>query len=231
MPIISGDIAVYLGPQEHGGPDSLLEPIIEFIGRAKSRQNLMIAIQEIDNPAIGEAIIEARLRGVSIDLVIEQSYLLNTRRPKSVADAHEAVGSREINRQIFSAILRSTTDVKVDFNPDIFHQKFMILGNSVLTGSTNFTTTGVTKNLNHVVVIDDAEARGLRRGLAAKVVSRRGEMTARVETRGRNRVPEGLIFVPWFDASRLINKVTLDATDPLSKETDYKKCAVKVVKA
>lgn len=78
---------------------------------------------------------------------------------------------------------------------------------------------------------EDAKARGLRRGLPAKVVSRRGEMVARVETRGRNRPPRGLIFVPWFDASRLINKVTLDATDPLSKETDYKKCAVKVVKA
>ncbi len=78
---------------------------------------------------------------------------------------------------------------------------------------------------------DDARERGLRRGLAAKVVSRRGEISARIETRGRNRPPRGLIFVPWFDASRLINKVTLDATDPLSKETDYKKCAVKVVKA
>ena len=78
---------------------------------------------------------------------------------------------------------------------------------------------------------DDAKARGLRRGVAAKVVSRRGEVTARIETRGRNKPPKGLIFVPWFDASRLINKVTLDATDPLSKETDYKKCAVKVVKA
>ncbi len=77
---------------------------------------------------------------------------------------------------------------------------------------------------------EDARARGLRRGLPAKVVSRRGEIVARVETRGRNRPPRGLIFVPWFDAGRLINKVTLDATDPLSKETDYKKCAVKVVK-
>jgi nitrate reductase NapA len=77
---------------------------------------------------------------------------------------------------------------------------------------------------------DDAKARGLRRGLPARVVSRRGEITARVETRGRNRMPRGMIFVPWFDASRLINKVTLDATDPLSKETDFKKCAVKVEK-
>ena len=78
---------------------------------------------------------------------------------------------------------------------------------------------------------DDAKSRGLRRGLTAKIQSRRGEIVARIETRGRNKVPKGLIFVPWFDASRLINKVTLDATDPLSKETDYKKCAVKVVKA
>jgi len=77
----------------------------------------------------------------------------------------------------------------------------------------------------------DAKRRRLRRGSKVKVVSRRGEIVSRVETRGRNRPPEGLIFVPWFDASRLINKVTLDATDPLSKETDYKKCAVKVVKA
>ncbi|MCH7882423.1 MAG: nitrate reductase catalytic subunit NapA [Proteobacteria bacterium] len=78
---------------------------------------------------------------------------------------------------------------------------------------------------------DDAKARGLRRGLAARLISRRGEINARIETRGRNRVPRGLVFVPWFDASCLINKVTLDATDPLSKETDFKKCAVKVIKA
>ena len=78
---------------------------------------------------------------------------------------------------------------------------------------------------------NDAKKRRLRNGAMCKVVSRRGEITARIETRGRNKVPEGLIFVPWFDAGRLINKVTLDATDPLSKETDYKKCAVKVTKA
>ena len=57
------------------------------------------------------------------------------------------------------------------------------------------------------------------------------EVITRVETRGRNKPPVGLIFMPWFDASQLVNKLTLDATDPLSKETDYKKCACKVVKA
>ncbi len=78
---------------------------------------------------------------------------------------------------------------------------------------------------------DDAKKRGLRRGDVVKIVSRRGEVSTRVETRGRNKPPIGLVFMPWFDASRLVNKVTLDATDPLSKETDFKKCAVKVIKA
>jgi nitrate reductase NapA len=77
----------------------------------------------------------------------------------------------------------------------------------------------------------DAEVRGLKRGDVVKVVSRRGEIQTRVETRGRNKPPVGLVFVPWFDESRLINKVTLDATCPISKQTDFKKCAVKVVKA
>jgi len=76
----------------------------------------------------------------------------------------------------------------------------------------------------------DAEKRGLKRGMACKVSSRRGEIVLRVETMGRNRPPEGLIFVPFFDATRLVNKLTLDATCPISKETDYKKCAAKVVK-
>jgi nitrate reductase NapA len=78
---------------------------------------------------------------------------------------------------------------------------------------------------------EDARARNLRRGDDIRVISRRGEIRVRLETRGRNKPPRGLVFVPWFDEGRLINKVTLDATDPISKQTDFKKCAVKIVKA
>ena len=78
---------------------------------------------------------------------------------------------------------------------------------------------------------DDASRLGLRRGTEVRVASRRGEIRTRVETRGRNKPPLGLVFVPWFDASQLINKVTLDATDPISKQTDFKKCAVRILKA
>lgn len=68
----------------------------------------------------------------------------------------------------------------------------------------------------------DAKARDLRRGDKVKVVSRRGEVISIVETRGRNRPPQGLVYMPFFDAAQLVNKLTLDATDPLSKETDFK---------
>ena len=78
---------------------------------------------------------------------------------------------------------------------------------------------------------DDARDRGLRRGQEIMISTRRGEMLSRVETRGRNKPPRGLVFVPWFDEGQLINKLTLDATCPLSKETDFKKCACKVERA
>jgi len=78
---------------------------------------------------------------------------------------------------------------------------------------------------------DDAKSRGLRRGQEIKITSRRGTVVSRVETAGRNRPPVGVVFFPWFDESQLVNKLTLDATCPISKQTDYKKCAVKVEKA
>jgi len=75
---------------------------------------------------------------------------------------------------------------------------------------------------------DDARSRNLNQDAEVRIISRRGEIRSRIETQGRNRMPRGVIFVPWFDASQLINKTTLDATDPISKQTDFKKCSVKV---
>ena len=77
----------------------------------------------------------------------------------------------------------------------------------------------------------DAAARGLRRNDVAVIESRRGEVRAVVETAGRNTMPRGTVYIPWFDEGVPVNKVTLDATCPISKETDFKKCAVRVRKA
>lgn len=77
----------------------------------------------------------------------------------------------------------------------------------------------------------DAKANNLKQGDAIWIESRRSKVKAKIDIRGRNRPPKGLIYVPWFDENVLINKVCLDATCPISKETDFKKCAVKIYKA
>ena len=75
---------------------------------------------------------------------------------------------------------------------------------------------------------DDARQLEVRRGSEVELQSRRGRVRARVETRGRNKPPRGMVFVPFFDAGRLVNACTLDATDPISRQTDFKKCAVRI---
>ena len=78
---------------------------------------------------------------------------------------------------------------------------------------------------------DDAAQRGLARHELAWVASRRGRVRLRVETQGRYGMPRGSVYVPWFDEQVFINTVTLDAMCPISKQTDFKKCAVHVTKA
>lgn len=54
------------------------------------------------------------------------------------------------------------------------------------------------------------------------------KLPASINERG---VPDrGQVFVPFFDESMLVNNLTLDAFCPISKQPDYKKCAVKVEK-
>ncbi len=75
---------------------------------------------------------------------------------------------------------------------------------------------------------DDAKRLGLRNGDKAKLISRRGELVIKTVINGRGKPPIGMVFVPFFDEALLINKLTLDAFCPISKQPDYKKCAVRV---
>ena len=166
MPLSAGPLTLHMGPDTVGGPDSLEAAIIGFIDGATSE--LLISVQELDHAPIAEALIRARRRGVHVRMILEQDYLREQGVPPD-----NSLGSQAINRDLLVEILQVGVDAKADYNPDIFHQKFVIRDRSaVLTGSTNFTTTGVTKNLNHVAIIEDqtvarvyaAEFRDLRAG-------------------------------------------------------------------
>jgi len=75
---------------------------------------------------------------------------------------------------------------------------------------------------------DDARDLGVQRGDVVRIESRRGHIDLPVWINGRGSPARGQVFVPFFDETRLINEVTLDAHDPFSRQPDYKKCAVRV---
>ncbi len=75
---------------------------------------------------------------------------------------------------------------------------------------------------------EDAAAAGLGNGDLAVVETRRGKIELPVWLNGRARPPRGSVFVPFFDERLMINELTLGEPCPISKQPDYKKCAVKV---
>ncbi len=78
---------------------------------------------------------------------------------------------------------------------------------------------------------EDAASLGIRNGDPVILESRRGTLEIQAWIEGRGKPPKGSVFVPFFDESKLINNLTLDAVDPFSKQPDYKKCAVRIRKA
>ncbi len=78
---------------------------------------------------------------------------------------------------------------------------------------------------------DDAAEIGVTEGGKVKLTTRRGSLELAAQINERAVPMRGNVFVPFFDENLPINDLTLDAFCPLSKEPDYKKCAVKVERA
>jgi nitrate reductase NapA len=75
----------------------------------------------------------------------------------------------------------------------------------------------------------DAEKLGVRSKEKVKITSRRGAIV--LEAKVVDVPREGLVFVPMHYPDQLINLLTNDAFDALSKQPEYKICAVKLEKA
>ncbi|MBU1192061.1 MAG: phospholipase [Gammaproteobacteria bacterium] len=218
-----GKIEAFCGPTELGAPDDLEQVVSDFIRGAK--KTLDIAVQELDNEVIAQALLDAALKGVRIRMFMEQDYLCAASPPKPTPKAGQTVRDARLevqweetrrpktlktNRDILAALLRCGVDVKADLNPKIFHQKFIVrdyrggrsLGRAgLLTGSTNFTTTGTHKNLNHVILFHDyrvarayaAEFEELMGGTFGALRSREEILPKTINIKG---VPVRVLFAP-----------------------------------
>jgi assimilatory nitrate reductase catalytic subunit len=77
---------------------------------------------------------------------------------------------------------------------------------------------------------EDATQLALRSHDLVDVVSRRGRVRC-IELRITEIIAPGQIFVPFHFAAWNINHVTQDIFDPISREPNYKQCAVRVEKS
>jgi anaerobic selenocysteine-containing dehydrogenase len=73
----------------------------------------------------------------------------------------------------------------------------------------------------------DAKGLGLRSHDRVDVVSRRGSVRG-VELRLTEIVAPGQVFMPFHYAEANVNEVTQSAFDPISREPNYKQCAVRI---
>ena len=77
---------------------------------------------------------------------------------------------------------------------------------------------------------NDAKRMQIQTGDKVKLTTRRGEIIIPASVNGRGVPAPMQVFVPFFDENMLINNITLDAFCPISKQPDYKKCAVQIEK-
>ncbi len=75
----------------------------------------------------------------------------------------------------------------------------------------------------------DAKKFSFEDGSLAKIISRRGDISAKVKI--SSTAVDGTVFIPFHFAQSAANKLTNAALDPVSKIPEYKVCAVKMAKS
>jgi nitrate reductase NapA len=75
----------------------------------------------------------------------------------------------------------------------------------------------------------DAAKLGIRDGDAVRLASRRATETFRARLTDSTR--QGLVYVHMHDPDHMCNRLTIDAVDPVSRQPEFKICAVKMEKA
>lgn len=167
--------------------DNLEEIIINQINSANS--SIDLAIQELNLPNIAKALVARHQAGVKIKIVMENNYNIplsqlnpsNYRETnrynqfRALADTNKdgILSQQEIKENDALIILKNAGIPIIDDREDgskgsgLMHHKFMVIdGKKVITGSANFTISGIhgdfnkpetRGNTNHILVIESRE--------------------------------------------------------------------------
>ena len=126
----SPPIEVYFSP--HGG---CTEAIIKELNKAKN--TVLVQAYSFTSAPIAKAVLNAHKRGVKVDVILDKSQRTDKYSPAT----------------FFS---NAGIPVKIDAQHAIAHNKVMIIdGETVITGSFNFTKAAEEKNAENLLVIRD----------------------------------------------------------------------------
>jgi len=149
--------------------DDLAKQLTELIGQEKS--SLKIAIFQFTHRDIAKALIEARQRGVEVELIVDKSALKS--------------------RALLTKLERAGVTISVFAPSDkgkmrsLMHDKFCIFGGkSVWSGSFNFTNAANVSNWENALLVEDP-----------KIASRFSEHFLRIKT--SNTVPLGVYLASF----------------------------------
>jgi len=124
-------------PQEH---------LINFIKKAKNR--IYVAIYMFTDKEIAEALIEAKNRGIDVQVISDQT---------SVNGKYGKMGL--ISKSGVSAFVFKPTKKNAPFrwSGPLMHNKFAIIDDEVWTGSFNWTVAANKRNQENIVCIDEKD--------------------------------------------------------------------------
>ena len=170
-------------------------------------------------------------------------HLVNTDKVQLDDDGIYFYGFKDGRAKIFKRPHRDPAE-----NPDNEFPLYLTTGRVVHhwhTGTMTMRVPWLKKMVGEAFVeinAEDAKKKNVRNNDRVRITSRRGEIILKVKIvnqedtslRGleeRTSIPRpGVVFVPFFDAEKLINLVCIDAVDDMSKQPEYKICAVKLEK-
>ncbi|WP_225867239.1 phospholipase D-like domain-containing protein [Cyanobium sp. PCC 7001] len=159
--------------------DDLEAFLLENVRQA--RRSILVAVQELSLPRLAEALVEQRRKGVRVQVVLENNYSAPWSE-QHAADLTPHQRQRQTQLQALGwgdavAILRRGGVPMLDDTADgsagsgLMHHKFLVIdGQVVVTGSANFTASGIhgdpgapqtRGNVNHLLRIESEELASL----------------------------------------------------------------------
>lgn len=134
--LVQGDVVgVYFSPD--GGCEA---QVLYWIGRANTSIHVLIYSFTLDS--IGEALVEAHDRGLDVKVVFEKSQVSQYSEYWRLSDAG--------------------VQVRNDTNSRFMHNKIMIVDDAiVLTGSLNYSESGINRNDENLIVIKSGDVASL----------------------------------------------------------------------